>query len=58
MLPLPTSSANISIDPIEALIVLRNDLPHGTSDIYSPGMAFQVIEASALWINHVCSPQS
>lgn len=58
ILPLLTPSENVSIDPIEALIVLRNDLSHGTSDIHSLGMAFQVIEACALRINHVCSPQS
>ncbi|MFM0433722.1 hypothetical protein PQQ75_32270 [Paraburkholderia aspalathi] len=58
VLPSITPSTDGSIDPIEALIVLRNELSHGTSDIHSPGMALQVIEACAFWINHVCSPQS
>jgi len=58
ILPLHTPSANVSTDSIEALIVLRNELSHGASDIHSPGMALQVIDACAFWINHVCSPQS
>lgn len=56
ILPSLTPQTNASIDPIDALIVLRNGLSHGTSDIHSPGMALQVIEACAFWINHVCSP--
>lgn len=55
ILPSLTPGANVSTDPIEALIVLRNELSHGTSDIHSPGMALQVIEACAFWISHVCS---
>jgi hypothetical protein len=58
VLPSITPSTNGSIDPLEALIVLRNELSHGTSDIHSPGMALRVIEACAFWINHVCPPQS
>jgi hypothetical protein len=58
ILPLPTPSTNISTASIEALIVPRNDLSHGASDIHSPGMALQVIDACAFWINHVYSPQS
>jgi hypothetical protein len=55
VLPPFASGANAVLDPIEALIELRNELSHGTSDIHSPGMALQVIETCASWINHVCS---
>jgi hypothetical protein len=41
------------LDPIEALIALRNVLSHGTSDIHSPGMALEVVAACAFWIDHV-----
>lgn len=58
ILPLPARNANTPIDPIEALILLRNELSHGTSDIHSPGMALQLVETCAFWINHVCSQQS
>jgi hypothetical protein len=57
ILPLPNLGTNVPIDPIEGLISLRNDLSHGTSDIHSPGMALQVVESCALWINYVYSPQ-
>lgn len=55
VLPPLTEGANAMLDPIEALIELRNELSHGTSDIHSPGMALQAIEACAFWINPVCS---
>lgn len=55
VLPPPSLDANALLDPIEALIELRNELSHGTSDIHSPGMALQVMETCAFWINHVCS---
>jgi hypothetical protein len=57
ILPLATSGTNVSIDPVDALISLRNDLSHGTSDIHLPGMALQVVEACAFWISYVFSPQ-
>jgi hypothetical protein len=40
-------------DPIEALIVLRNGLSHGSSEIHSPGMAFEVVATCAHWIDQV-----
>lgn len=40
-------------DPIEALIALRNDLSHGTSEIHSPAMALMVLEACASAIDTV-----
>ena len=55
-LPVLTPSANGLPDPIEALIALRNDLSHGTSDIHSPGMALDVVEACAYWIAHLYPP--
>lgn len=55
ILPPPGIDASSLLDPIEALIELRNELSHGTSDIHSPGMALQVMETCAFWINHVWS---
>lgn len=53
LLPALISGANVISDPIEALIALRNGLSHGTSDIHSPGMALDVVEACAFWITHL-----
>lgn len=52
-LPPLTSGASALSDPVEALIALRNGLSHGTSDIHSPGMALEVVEACAFWIAHL-----
>ena len=52
-LPTLISGANALSDPIEALIALRNGLSHGTSEIHSPGMALDVVEACAFWITHL-----
>lgn len=52
-LPALMPGANSLSDPIEALIALRNGLSHGTSDIHSPGMALEVVEACAFWISHL-----
>jgi hypothetical protein len=41
------------MDPIEALIALRNGLSHGTAEIHSPGMALAVVEACARAIDDV-----
>ncbi len=56
VLPPLTAGANALADPIEALIALRNGLSHGTSDIHSPGMALEVVEACAFWITHLYPP--
>ncbi len=56
VLPPLTPGANALTDPIEALIALRNGLSHGTSDIHSPGMALEVVEACAFWITHLYPP--
>jgi hypothetical protein len=53
LLPALTPGANVLSDPIEALIALRNGLSHGTSDIHSPGMALEVVEACAFWITRL-----
>ncbi len=58
ILPAFTTGATALSDPIEALIALRNDLSHGTSDIHSPAMALGVVEACASWINHTYAAQS
>lgn len=55
-LPALTPGANALSDPIEALIALRNGLSHGTSDIHSPGMALDAVEARAYWITHLYPP--
>jgi hypothetical protein len=53
VLPALISHVNTLSDPIEALIALRNGLSHGTSDIHSPGMALDIVEACAFWITHL-----
>jgi hypothetical protein len=55
-LPPLIPGANALADPIEALLALRNGLSHGTSDIHSPGMALEVVEACAFWITHLYPP--
>ena len=49
-LPPLSSGGGAFVDPIEALIALRNALAHGTSEIHSPGMALGAVEACAFWI--------
>lgn len=44
------------MDPIEAIIHMRNALAHGTSDIHSPGMALDVLEACAREIDQLFPP--
>jgi hypothetical protein len=45
---LPPLDAPIGLmDPIEALVALRNALSHGTADTHSPAMAADVLEACA-----------
>lgn len=40
-------------DPIEAMILLRNSLAHGNSQVHTPGMAMQVLESCAWGIDIV-----
>lgn len=50
---------NSLIDPIEALLLMRNALAHGTTDIHSPAMALQVVDACAAVIDELFSqPQA
>lgn len=53
ILPQLTTPTNGLIDPIEALLHLRNALAHGTNDIHTPAMAFQVVDACADAINEL-----
>lgn len=46
-------STHVLVDPIEALVALRNGLSHGTAEIHSPGMALEVVEACARAIDDV-----
>jgi len=55
-LPPLAPDTNALCDPIEALIALRNGLSHGTADIHSPGMALEIAEACAFWIDHIYPP--
>lgn len=57
VLPPLATSTNALPDPIEALISIRNELSHGTSDIHSPGMALNVVKACASLIDHLYPPQ-
>ena len=50
--PKPSTDQQFS-DPIGALIVLRNNLSHGTSEIHSPAMALTILEACATAIGTV-----
>lgn len=40
-------------DPIEAMIMLRNGLAHGTSDVHAPGMALSVLDSCKRGIDAV-----
>ena len=53
ILPQLTTPFNGLIDPIEALLHLRNALAHGTNDIHAPAMALLVVKASADAINEL-----
>lgn len=48
----------VLMDPIEALIGIRNALLHGNAEIHSPGMALDVVEACAREINAVFPAQA
>lgn len=47
ILSAPQPSGGMFMDPVEAMIHMRNALAHGTADIHSPGMAMDVLEACA-----------
>lgn len=46
-------SVPITVDRVEAMILMRNGLAHGNSEIHSPGMALQVLELCAWGIDTV-----
>jgi len=48
--------AAITDDPVEVMILLRNDLAHGNSHIHPPGMALQILEMCASGIDTVFPP--
>lgn len=53
ILPKPDAKPTPLSDPTEALIAMRNDLAHGTSQIHSPAMALELCSACAAWIDHI-----
>ncbi len=53
ILPTEQKALDSYLDPIEALLFMRNALAHGTTDIHSPGMALSVVEACAHAIDHL-----
>ncbi|MFW8609890.1 hypothetical protein [Rhizobium beringeri] len=56
LLPREIVDGRMLVDPLNALIELRNGLSHGTSDIHTPGMALPVLEMCVHWIDHVYPP--
>lgn len=48
-----TVTGTSTLDPLDALIAVRNGRAHGTSDVHSPGMAVGVVATVAQWINHL-----
>ncbi len=53
ILPVATTVAAREMDPIEALRHMRNALAHGTSDVHTPAMAFDVATLCASAIDFV-----
>jgi len=53
ILPPPLTGAGILLDPIDALVAVRNGLSHGTAEIHSPAMGLEVLGACAHWINYI-----
>jgi hypothetical protein len=47
VLPAAQPFGGMLMDPLEAMIHMRNALAHGTTDVHSPGMAMDVLEACA-----------
>lgn len=58
ILPLADVVSGAWMDSIEAIIHMRNALAHGTSDIHSPGMALDVLEACAREIDRLFLPSA
>lgn len=56
ILPAAQPSGGMFMDPVEAMIHMRNALAHGTADIHSPGMTMDVLEACAREIDSLFPP--
>ena len=56
VLPPVSVATGALMDPLEAMIHIRNALAHGTMDIHSPGMALDVLEACAREIDRLFLP--
>lgn len=56
ILPPAEVASGAWMDPIEAIIHMRNALAHGTSEIHSPGMALDMLEACAREIDQLFLP--
>jgi hypothetical protein len=56
ILPAAQPSGGMFMDPVEAMIHMRNSLAHGTADIHAPGMAMDVLEACAREIDSLFPP--
>ncbi|MDR7155811.1 hypothetical protein J2W40_002647 [Sphingobium xenophagum] len=58
ILPPADVASGAWMDPIEAIIHMRNVLAHGTSEIHSPGMALDMLEACARKIDQLFPPST
>ena len=56
ILPIARAPGGMFMDPIEAMIHMRNALAHGTVDVHTPGMAMDVLEACARAIDFLFPP--
>lgn len=56
ILPPADVASGARMDPIEAIIHMRNALAHGTSEIHTPGMALDMLEACAREIDQLFPP--
>ena len=56
ILPLVHIDPGALMDPLEAMVQIRNTLAHGTDDVHSPGMALDVLQACAREIDRLFPP--
>lgn len=56
ILPPIQVAAGALMDPLEAMVHIRNALAHGTDDVHSPGMTMDVLEACAREIDQLFLP--
>lgn len=50
--PIPSDGSRFNC-PIERLIIYRNHLSHGNTEIHFPGEALRVVSSCARWINYL-----